>query len=59
MKIVESTDHFLQTVYRLEEDDRFHMIATFYNKHDAEVAKAAIEEDRKEREKKNNSWWYS
>ena len=57
MKIVETTDHFLQTVYRLEDDDSCHMIATFYNKHDAEVAKAAIEKDRKERERENNSCW--
>ena len=56
MRIVESTDHFLQTVYRLEEDDSFISIATFHNKHDAEVAKVALEKDRKEREKENN-WW--
>lgn len=56
MKIVESTDHFLQTVYRLEEADGFHIIATFYNKHDAEVAKAALEKDREERERDNNSY---
>ena len=58
MKIVESTDHFLQTVYRIEDDDGFHMIATFYNRHDAEVAKAALEKDREEQEQsKNQSYW--
>lgn len=55
MKIVESTDHFLQTVYRIEEDDG-HLIATFDNRHDAEVAKAALEKDREE-QSKNQSYW--
>lgn len=55
MKIVESTDHFLQSVYRMEENDG-HLIATFDNLHDAEVAKAALEKDREE-QSKNQSYW--
>lgn len=49
MKIVESTDSFLQTVYRIQ--DGIATIAVCYTKRDAEVAKAALEKDREERKK--------
>ena len=49
MKIVKSTDSFLQTVYRIQ--DGIVTIAVCYTKRDAEVAKAALEKDREERKK--------
>ena len=49
MEIVETTDHFLQTVYRVYDGVR-HM-AEAYMKRDAEVIKAALEKDKEERER--------
>ena len=46
MEIVESTDHFLQTIYRVK--DGISTIAICYNQKDAEIVKAALEEARKE-----------
>lgn len=54
IRIVESTDHLLQTVYRVEEGH--HLVAELYTLHDAEVVKAAIEKDREERERESNRW---
>lgn len=48
-KIVESTDHFLQTVYRIEEDG--HLVAKAYMLKDAEIVKAALEKAREEEKK--------
>ena len=47
MEIVESTDHHLQTVYRIY--DGVQLKATAYLKRDAEVIKAALEKDKEER----------
>ena len=52
MKIVESIDSFCQTVYRLEEGRT--LVAIFFRRHDAEVAKTALEENRKVEER---SFW--
>ena len=54
MKIVESTDHFLQTVYRIQ--DGLTTIAECYTQRDAEIVKAALEKDREEQEK--DTWYY-
>ena len=54
IRIRESTDHFLQTVYIVEEGD--HRVAELYTLHDAEVVKAAIEKDREEQARQTN-WW--
>lgn len=56
IRIRESTDHFLQTVYIVEEGQ--HRVAELYTLHDAEVVKAAIEKDRAEREReRDENWW--
>ena len=47
MEIVESTDHFLQTVYLVYDGSR--IIAKAYLRRDAEVIKSALEEDKKRR----------
>ena len=54
IRIRESTDHFLQTVYIVEEGD--HRVAELYTLHDAEVVKAAIEKDREEQARQTD-WW--
>ncbi len=51
MEIVESTDHYLQTVYRIEEG--ISTIAECYTQRDAEIVKAALEKDREEQKKDN------
>ena len=56
MEIVETTDHFLQTVYRVYEGT--HRLAEAYTKRDAEVIKRALEEDKKNREREENSRWF-
>ena len=53
MKIVESTDHFLDTIYRIEEDG--HCVAIAYAIKDAEVIKEALEKARIEENK--SEWW--
>ena len=55
MEIVETTDHFLQTVYRVYDGDR--RMAEAYTKRDAEVIKAALENDKEERAKEENAYW--
>lgn len=54
MKIVKSTDHFLQTVYRIQ--DGLTTIAVCYTQRDAEIVKAALEKDREEQKK--DTWYY-
>ena len=54
MKIVKSTDHFLQTVYRIQ--DGITTIAECYTQRDAEIVKAALEKDREEQKK--DTWYY-
>jgi len=55
MEIVETTDHYLQTVYRVYDGDR--RMAEAYLKSDAEVIKAALEKDKEQREKEDSSYW--
>lgn len=55
MEIVETTDHYLQTVYRIYDGDR--RMAEAYLKSDAEVIKAALEKDKEQREKEDSSYW--
>ena len=47
MEIVETTDRFLQTVYRVYDGVR--LMAEAYMKRDAEVIKTALEKDKEER----------
>lgn len=54
MEIVESTDHYLQTVYRIY--DGVQLKATAYLKRDAEVIKAALEKDKEERAKEESAY---
>ena len=49
MAIVESTDHFLQTVYQIQEG--ISTIAVCYTQRDAEIVKSALEKDREEQKK--------
>ena len=49
MEIVESTDHFLQDVYRIE--DQGHLVAKCYRRKDAEIVKTALEKAREEESK--------
>lgn len=51
MEIVERIDHFLDAVYRIEENG--HCIGFFYSKKDAEIAKIALEEAHR---KKSQEW---
>lgn len=55
MEIVETTDHFLLTVYRVFDGDR--RMAEAYTKRDAEVIKAALEKDKEEREREEAYYW--
>lgn len=57
MEIVETTDHFLQTVYRVY--DGMRRMAEAYTKRDAEVIKAALEKDKEKREREESSYWKS
>ncbi|MBO6031728.1 MAG: hypothetical protein J6Q22_09665 [Prevotella sp.] len=50
-----TTDSFLQTVYRVYDGVR--ILAEAYNKRDAEVIKAALEKDKKEREIEESICW--
>ena len=54
MEIVETTDHFLQTVYRIYDGD--HRMAEAYTKRDAEVIKAALEKDKEERAREETAY---
>ena len=56
MEIVETTDHYLQTVYRVY--DGGVRMAEAYKKMDAEVIKAALEKAQEEREKQDNGYWF-
>ena len=55
MEIVESTDHFMQDVYRIEDEGR--LVAICYRMKDAEVAKAAFEKAKEEADKADSWWW--
>ena len=55
MEIVETTDHHLQTVYRVYDGVR--LMAEAYLKRDAEVIKAALEKDKEQREEEDSSHW--
>ena len=52
MEIVETTDHFLQTVYRIY--DGVQRMAEAYTKRDAEVIKEALEKDKEKREREES-----
>lgn len=55
MEIVETTDHYLQTVYRVYDGTR--CMAEAYMKRDAEVIKAALEKDKEKREREESAFW--
>lgn len=55
MEIVETTDHFLQTVYRVYDGVR--RMAAAYTKRDAEVIKAALEKDKEKREREESAYY--
>lgn len=57
MEIVETTDHYLLTVYRVFDGGR--RMAEAYTKRDAEVIKAALEKDKKQREREETAYWKS
>ena len=54
MEIVESTNRFLQTVYRIY--DGVQLKSTAYLKRDAEVIKAALEKDKEERAREETAY---
>ena len=54
MEIVETTDHFLQTVYRVY--DGGCRMAEAYTKRNAEVIKAALEKDEEKREREESAY---
>ena len=54
MEIIESTDHFCQDVYRIE--DQGHLIAKCYMRKDAEIIKAVLEKAREEESKDSGFW---
>ena len=54
MEIVETTDHYLLTVYRIY--DGGNRMAEAYTKRDAEVIKAALEKDKEERAREETSY---
>ncbi len=56
MEIIETTDHYLLTVYNIEENG--HTIGVMYSRKDAETAKAALEKERIEQSKNSFSDWY-
>lgn len=55
MEIVETTDNYLQTVYRVYDGVR--RMAEAYMKRDAEVIKAALEKDKEKREREESACW--
>lgn len=55
MEIEETTDHYLQTVYRIYDSGR--RMAEAYLKRDAEVIKAALEKDKEEREREETDFY--
>lgn len=55
MEIVETTDRFLQTVYRVYDGVR--LMAEAYMKRDAEVIKAALEKDKEKREMEETAYY--
>lgn len=55
MEIVETTDHFLQTVYRVY--DGGCRMAEAYTKRNAEVIKAALEKDKEEQKREEISYY--
>ena len=57
MEIVETTDRFLQTVYRVYDGVR--LMAKAYMKRDAEVIKAALENDKEKRAREESAYWES
>lgn len=54
MEIVETTDHYLLTVYSIYDGDR--CMAEAYSKRDAEVIKAALEKDKEERAREESAY---
>ena len=54
MEIVETTDHYLLTVYRIF--DGGNRMAEAYTKRDAEVIKAALEKDKEERAREETAY---
>ncbi len=54
MEIVETTDHYLLTVYRIYDGER--RMAEAYTKRDAEVIKAALEKDKEERAREETAY---
>ena len=54
MEIVETTDHYLLTVYRIY--DGGNRKAEAYTKRDAEVIKAALEKDKEKREQEESAY---
>lgn len=57
MEIVETTDHYLLTVYRVYDGDR--RVAEAYTTRDAEVIKAALEKDKERREREESAYYKS
>lgn len=57
MEIVETTDHYFQTVYRVYDGGR--RMAEAYTKRDAEVIKAALEKDKEKREREETAYYKS
>lgn len=57
MEIVETTDRFLQTVYRVYDGVR--LMAEAYTKRNAEVIKAALEKDKEKREREDSAYYKS
>jgi len=56
MEIVETTDRFLQTVYRVY--DGVQLMAEAYTKRNAEVIKAALEKDKEKREQEESAYLF-
>lgn len=56
MEIVETTDRFIQTVYRVYDGVR--LMAEAYTKRDAEVIKAALEKDKEKREQEESAYLF-
>lgn len=54
LEIVESTDHFLQTVYHIR--DGISIRAICYSYKDAETVRAALEDARKKEESEGPHW---
>lgn len=54
MEIVETTDNYLLTVYRIY--DGGNRMAEAYSKRDAEVIKAALEKDKEERAREESAY---